>query len=145
VSDGTPRPTVAVGAFVFDGAGRVLLVERGRPPGLGLWTVPGGRVELGETLAEAVAREVREETGLDVACGPLVEVVERLTRAGDDLWHYVIVDYLAEVVGGAMAAASDVRAARFVADDELAALPLTDGLLPVLARAQAMWRARRTA
>jgi ADP-ribose pyrophosphatase YjhB (NUDIX family) len=134
--EGTPRPTVAVGAFVFDAADRVLLVERGRPPGEGLWTVPGGRVELGESLAEAVVREVREETGLDVRCGALVEVVERVTDIGDHRWHYVILDYLAEVTGGVLAAADDVRDARFVDDAALAALPLTDGLLPVLERAR---------
>jgi 8-oxo-dGTP diphosphatase len=136
--EGTARPTVAVGAFVFDEAGRVLLVQRGRPPGEGLWTVPGGRVELGESLAAAVVREVREETGLDVECGPLVEVVERVTDVGASRWHYVILDYLATVVGGTLAAATDVRDARFVDDAALAALPLTDGLLPVLARARAL-------
>jgi len=135
---GTARPTVAVGAFVFDGDDRVLLVQRGRPPGEGLWTVPGGRVELGESLADAVVREVREETGLDVRCGALVEVVERVTRAGDDLYHYVILDYVAVAIGGALAAADDVRDARFVTDEEARALPLTEGLLPVLARARAI-------
>jgi 8-oxo-dGTP diphosphatase len=127
-------PVVAVGAFVFDAAGRVLLVERGRPPGVGLWTVPGGKLERGETLAAGVAREVREETGLIVVAGTLVEVVERI--AGDH--HFVILDYLARAIGGALAAGDDVRAARFVDDAELAALPLTDGLLPVLARARVL-------
>jgi 8-oxo-dGTP diphosphatase len=140
VSDaGTPRPTVAVGAFVFDDAGRVLLVQRGRPPGAGLWTVPGGKVELGESLAAAVEREVREETGLVVRCGALVEVVERIIDPGDAggaRWHYVILDYLATLEGGTLAAADDVRDARFVDDAELAGLPLTDGLLPVLAAAR---------
>jgi 8-oxo-dGTP diphosphatase len=137
VSDaGTPRPTVAVGAFVFDAAGRVLLVQRGRPPGAGLWTVPGGKLELGESLAAAVEREVREETGLVVRCGALVDVVERVIDAGGARWHYVILDYLASLEGGTLAAADDVRAARFVDDAELATLPLTDGLLPVLAAAR---------
>jgi ADP-ribose pyrophosphatase YjhB (NUDIX family) len=137
VSDaGTPRPTVAVGAFVFDAAGRVLLVQRGRPPGAGLWTVPGGKLELGESLAAAVEREVREETGLVVRCGALVDVVERVIDAGGARWHYVILDYLASLEGGTLAAADDVRDARFVDDAELATLPLTDGLLPVLAAAR---------
>ena len=126
-------PVVAVGAFIFDGAGRVLLVERGRPPGAGLWTVPGGRVESRETLVAAVAREVLEETGLVVEVGALVTVVERM---GDD-HHFVILDYLAAITGGMLSAASDARAARFVDDVELATLPLTDGLLSVLAQARA--------
>jgi ADP-ribose pyrophosphatase YjhB (NUDIX family) len=126
------RPVVAVGAIVFDDAGRVLLVERGKPPGVGLWSVPGGKVEGNETLAQAVAREVREETGLLVEVGALACVVERM---GDD-YHYVILDYAARVIGGTLAAATDVRAARFVEEHELAALPLTDGLADVLARAR---------
>ncbi len=135
-------PVVAVGAIVFDDRGRVLLVERARPPGVGLWTVPGGRLEGAETLAQAVAREVREETGLTVEVGALACVVERI---GDD-YHFVILDYLARVIGGTLAAASDARAARFVGEGELAALPLTDGLVDVLARARATyatWSASR--
>ena len=127
-------PTVAVGAFVFDDDGRVLLIQRGREPGKGLWTVPGGRVEPGERLADAVRRELREETGLAVEVGPLVEVVERIAGG----FHYVILDYLATARGGALAPGSDVTAARFCDDAELAGLPLTDGLLPVLAAARAV-------
>lgn len=127
-------PQVAVAAVILDADGRVLLIRRGRPPGEGLWTFPGGRVEAGERLAAAVAREVAEETGLEVACGPLVEVVERL----GDGWHYVILDFLASPRGGALRAGSDAADARFVAPDELAALPVTDGLRPVLDRARAL-------
>ena len=126
-------PIVAVGAFVFDREGRVLLVERAKPPGEGLWTLPGGRLERGETLAQAVAREVREETGLIVEVGALACVVERM---GDD-FHFVILDYLARSIGGTLKAASDVRDARFMTETEMNRLPLTDGLLPVLARARA--------
>jgi ADP-ribose pyrophosphatase YjhB (NUDIX family) len=135
-------PVVAVGAIIFDEHGRVLLVERGRPPGEGLWSVPGGKLEGAETLAQAVAREVREETGLLVEVGALACVVERM---GDD-YHFVILDYLARVIGGTLAAATDVRAARFVTPEELAALPLTDGLVDVLVRARATyatWSASR--
>jgi ADP-ribose pyrophosphatase YjhB (NUDIX family) len=131
------NPTVAVGAFIFDAQGRVLLIERGQPPGEGLWTVPGGKLEAGETLAQAVAREVREETGLVAEIGPLVCVVERITEG----YHYVILDYLARVVAGSLDPGSDVRAARYVDDSELDKLPLTDGLLPILARAR---KARET-
>jgi 8-oxo-dGTP diphosphatase len=128
-------PVVGVGAFVFDGP-RVLVVKRGRPPGEGLWSVPGGRLEAGETLAQGVAREVREETGLTVEVGPFVCVIERF---GAD-FHFVILDYLARVVGGTLAAATDAADARWVTDDELAALPTTEGLLDVLARARAIRR-----
>ncbi len=126
-------PVVAVGAFVFDPQGRVLLVERGKPPGVGLWTVPGGRLERGETLAQAVAREVREETGLIAEVGPLVCVAERIA----DDYHFVILDDLARAIGGTLAAASDARAARFVEDRELYTLPLSEGLVDFLARARA--------
>ncbi len=126
-------PIVAVAAIVFDSAGRVLLIERGTPPGVGLWSVPGGKLEGAETLAQGVAREVREETGLIVEVGPLACVIERM---GDD-HHFVILDYLARVIGGTLAAASDARAARWVTAEDLPALPLADGLVDVLARARA--------
>ena len=126
-------PVVGVGAFILDGP-RVLVIQRGRPPGQGLWSVPGGRVEAGETLAQAVAREVREETGLTVEVGPFVCVIERF---GDD-FHFVILDYLARVVGGTLAAGTDAADARWVTDQELAALPTTEGLADVLARARAI-------
>jgi ADP-ribose pyrophosphatase YjhB (NUDIX family) len=137
-------PVPAVGAIVFDERGRVLLVERGKPPSAGSWTVPGGRVEGAETLAQAVAREVREETGLIVEVGPLSCVVERI---GDD-FHFVILDYVARVIGGTLAAGSDARDARFVAFEDLSALTLTDGLVDVLERARgthATWLSKVTA
>jgi 8-oxo-dGTP diphosphatase len=126
-------PVVGVGAIVFDREGRVLLVERGKPPSLGLWSVPGGKLEPHETLAQAVAREVREETGLVVEVGTLACVLERMA----DDYHFVILDYFARVTAGTLAAASDARAAQFVDLDQLAALPLTDGLANVLAHARA--------
>jgi len=126
-------PVVGVGAIVFDDAGRVLLVERGKPPSRGLWSIPGGKLEPRETLAQAVAREVREETGLIVEVGTLACVLERF---GDD-YHFVLLDYFARVTGGQLAAGSDARAAQFVDADQLAALPLTEGLADVLVRARA--------
>lgn len=128
-------PICAVAGIVFDPEGRVLLVQRAKEPGLGLWTVPGGRLEGQETLAQGVAREVREETGLAVEVGPLACVVERM---GDD-FHFVILDYLARVIGGTLVAGSDASAARFVDDAELAALRTTDGLVDVLTRARATY------
>ena len=131
------RPVVAVAAIIFS-ADQVLLIRRGKPPGVGLWTVPGGGVEIGETLAAACAREVKEETGLEVKVGKLVEVVERVSKdeGGEILYHYIILDFLAEVVGGMLQAGSDVSDARFFAWPELKSLTLTDGLVPVLLHGQ---------
>jgi ADP-ribose pyrophosphatase YjhB (NUDIX family) len=94
--------------------------------------VPGGRIDMNETLAQAVAREVREETGLVVEVGGLACVVERMAEG----YHYVILDYLARVVGGELLAGDDASAARFVRPDELPSLPLSDGLMPLLERAR---------
>jgi len=130
-------PTIAVAAFVFDGDGRVLLIQRGRPPGAGLWTVPGGRLEPGETIVAGIAREVVEETGLAVDVGPLAAVVERITGG----YHYVILDHVARPTGGTLRAATDAADARWVTDAELASLPTTEGLIDVLARARAIYAA----
>ncbi len=124
-------PVVAVSAIVLEGE-RVLVVERGKPPGEGLWSVPGGRLELGERVRDGVAREVREETGLLVEVGALVEVLERM----GETWHYVIHAHVARVIGGELVAGDDVRAVRWVDDAELAALPTTEGLADVIARAR---------
>jgi 8-oxo-dGTP diphosphatase len=125
-------PTVAIGAIVYDAAGRVLLVERAKPPSAGLWSVPAGKLEPSETLAQGVAREVREETGLVVEVGALACVVERI---GDD-HHYVILDYVARVIGGELAAGSDAKQAKWIDEGELAMLPLTEGLQEILVRAR---------
>jgi mutator protein MutT len=130
-------PVVAVGAFIFDREGRVLLIQRGNPPAVGKWSLPGGKLELNETLAQAVAREVREETGLTVVVGALACVVERMSEG----YHYVILDYLARPVSGQLTPQSDVRDARWVTSDDLPALELTEGLLPLLERARIANRA----
>ncbi|MEZ0073558.1 NUDIX hydrolase [Planotetraspora sp. GP83] len=118
-----------VGAIVADGDGRLLLVRRGRPPGEGLWSLPGGRVEAGETDAEAVRRELREETGLDVAVGPLAGTVERPGPGGVT---YEIHDYLATAPDGPLRAGDDAADARWCHPSDLVRLPLTDGLLDAL-------------
>jgi len=107
-------PLVGVGAVIVDD-GRVLLVRRGTEPMLGKWTLPGGMLEVGESLTDGVIREVREETGLTVEPVELIELLDRIYREGDRVrYHYVIADYLCRVLGGALKAASDADAVRWV-------------------------------
>lgn len=118
-----------VGGIVRDGRGRLLLVRRGRPPGAGLWSVPGGRVEPGEDDAAALVRELKEETGLDVVAGALAGSVDRPGPGGV---VYEIHDYEARAVGGVLRAGDDAADARWVTAAELRELPLTDGLVEAL-------------
>ncbi|NUS04210.1 MAG: NUDIX domain-containing protein [Nonomuraea sp.] len=118
-----------VGAIIFDASDRLLLVQRGHPPGEGLWSVPGGRLEPGETDAAGLRREVLEETGLRVEVGRLAGTVE---RPGPDGVTYVIRDYLATVTEGVPVAGDDAADVRWCAQGELALLPLTEGLLGCL-------------
>jgi 8-oxo-dGTP diphosphatase len=110
-------PIVGVGAVVVD-RNRVLLVQRGQEPLKGKWSLPGGMLELGESLSDGVAREIREETGLNVEVLELIELLDRIHREsnleGDRVkYHYVIADYLCRVVGGSLQAASDADAVRW--------------------------------
>ena len=131
------QPVVGVGAVVVDG-GCVLLVKRGHPPLKGQWSLPGGTVELGETLEAALAREVLEETGLEVSVGPLVEVFDRVDRAPDGRieYHFVIVDYACSVRGGFIAHGSDAEEARWVPIRELPAYGLTAKASEVIGKAR---------
>ena len=117
------RPIVAVGAVIVDGD-RVLLVKRANEPLKGEWSLPGGAVEIGETLERALVREAREETGLDVEVGPVVDVLDRIVRdaAGRVEYHYVIIDYLCRPRSSIAASGSDADDVRWAGVDELAAL-----------------------
>ena len=121
-----PQPVVCAGAVVRDQSGRLLLVQRGHPPSAGLWSVPGGRVEPGETPAQAAVREVREETGLDVSVGTLLATVE--------IGEFVVHDFAAQVLGGELRAGDDAADVRWCTFDEAALLPLTPGLLDEVRR-----------
>jgi ADP-ribose pyrophosphatase YjhB (NUDIX family) len=122
--DPADRIADCAGAFVRDGAGRVLLIRRANDPGRGLWSVPAGRIEAGETPAEAAVREVREETGLDV------EVGEVLWRGA--VGTFSVEDFAATVTGGVLQAGDDASDARWFTADEVRALPLSENLLDVL-------------
>lgn len=113
-------PLVGVGAVVVH-KGRVLVARRGHAPMKGRWTLPGGLLELGETMAEGVAREVREETGLLVEAVELIEVIDRILKQEERIqFHYVIADYLCRVAGGELHAASDADAVRWIEPAEWA-------------------------
>jgi ADP-ribose pyrophosphatase len=126
-------PQVAVGAIVLKD-GRVLLVRRGQPPSEDLWAIPGGRVELGETLQTAAEREIEEETGLIVSAGEPVYTFDVIVsdEAGRVRFHYVIVDLLAEYVSGTLRPGDDAREARWVSPDELEELPVNQSTLQAL-------------
>jgi ADP-ribose pyrophosphatase len=128
-------PQAAVGAVVFR-AGAVLLVKRGRMPGKGLWAVPGGRVEAGETLADAVRREVLEETGIVIDPGEPIYAFDYIERAPDGSlrFHYVIVDLLAAYVSGEPHGGDDALEARFMTPAEIAPERLSRTTLDLLRR-----------
>jgi 8-oxo-dGTP diphosphatase len=118
-----------VGAVIRDDKGRLLLVKRGHEPGAGLWSLPGGRIEPGETDAEALVRELREETGLEVEPGPLLGAVQRSAGDGDVI---DIRDYAATVTGGTLIPGDDAADARWVSAADLDSLAMTEGLVEAL-------------
>ena len=138
------RPIVAVGAVVVK-AGKVLLVRRGHDPSRGLWSLPGGAVKSGEGLKEAVAREVKEECGIEVSVGDVVDVLDRIYAdpEGRIQYHYVIVDFLASWRRGRLKAASDISDAAWVDPGAIRRLPLTVGLAAVLRKALGLRRRLR--
>src|SRR5579864_6272501 len=135
------HPIIGVGGVVIH-RNRVLLVQRGKEPSRGEWSIPGGMLELGEALTEGVRREIREETGLDVEPIEHIATLDRVVR--DDgkrskvsriRYHYVIVDYVCGLTGGKLAPASDVMDARWVAAPDLTRFRLTQAATLVIARA----------
>jgi mutator protein MutT len=125
-------PRVGVGGVVIC-EDRVLLVRRGKEPLRGRWVVPGGTVELGESLADAVVREIHEETGIQVAAREIVTVFDRIQRdEARVVHHHVIVDFVCEYVSGVVNASSDAEAAAWVSRGELAAYDLPEKALEVV-------------
>lgn len=132
------RPIVGVGAVVVD-QDRVVLVRRRYEPLAGRWSLPGGTLEVGETLEAGVAREIHEETGLVVRVGPVVDVFDRITKDEESRvrFHFVLVDYLCWPIGGTLRHGSDVDDARLVPIDDLSRFDLTEKALSVIALALA--------
>ena len=121
------NPIVGIGAVIVKG-NKVLLIKRAGDPGRGLWSIPGGLVELGEKIKDAVRREVKEETGLDVRVGEIADVTEIITRdeEGKVKYHFVIVDFFAEVLRGELKPSSDALEAKWVEFNDLRKYRLTE-------------------
>ncbi len=129
------RPVPGVGALIFEG-GKVLLVQRGKEPLAGWWSLPGGAIELGETAEDALRREVSEETGLDVRLKHVADIFDRVLYDGQGAveYHYVLIDWVCEPAGGELRPGSDAAAVRWVGREELAALAVTSGTREVILR-----------
>ncbi len=132
-------PRVGVGAVVLH-RGRVLLVRRGKAPSMGKWTLPGGLVELGETTAEAIRREVQEECSCDIRLVGVAGVVDRVIRDADGRvrYHYVLVDYAAHADSQTIVAGTDADEAQWVDVARVSELDVTDGLVDMIGRALAL-------
>ena len=133
------RPVVGVGAIITDGD-RVLLVRRGREPSKGLWSIPGGMLELGESLVEGIRREVREEVGLEVRVLEIVEVLDRVIYDDDGKieYHYVLVDYVCKPLSGTLRVADDADAAEWVNRRDVSSYEITKGTPAVIEKAFAV-------
>jgi mutator protein MutT len=127
------RPIVGVGAVIVEN-GRALLVRRGTPPLQGEWSIPGGVVELGETLRQATAREAKEETGLEVHAGEVLEVLDRIMYDPERKvqYHYVLVDFLCQRISGEAKAGADATELRWITPEELKGFPISDSAAAVL-------------
>ena len=127
------RPIVGVGAVIIE-SGRALVVRRGTEPLKGEWSIPGGVVELGETLRQAAAREAKEETGLEVEPGEVLEVVDRIIRDAERKvqYHYVLVDFLCRRISGEARSGADAVELRWITLPELERFPISDAAVAVL-------------
>jgi 8-oxo-dGTP diphosphatase len=134
---------VGVGGVVVSN-GRALLIRRGGPPLEGQWSIPGGMLEVGETLLEGVRRELLEETGIEVRVRELIDVFERinLDGGGKTRYHFVVLDYLCEALSGEARAASDVTDVAWAAPSELANYSLSETATRVILKAFEMAKAR---
>jgi len=136
------RPIAGVAAVIFKG-NEVLLTKRMNPPGEGLWGLPGGVVELGETVREAIVREVKEECGIDVEPIRLLDVHDSIVRNGEGRvrFHYILSEFLCRVVGGSLKPSSDALEARWFPLDKLEEIPISRGTLRFIMKAAAEERA----
>jgi 8-oxo-dGTP diphosphatase len=139
------RPMVGVGGVVISN-GRALLIRRGGPPLEGRWSIPGGMLEVGETLLEGVRRELAEETGIEVRVGELIEVFERINVDGEGKtrYHFVVVDYLCEALSGQARAGSDVIDVAWATPAELRKYSLPETATQVILKAFEMARKSRS-
>jgi len=137
------RPIVGVGAVILD-AGRVLLVRRGNEPLKGEWSLPGGAVEVGETLEAAIAREIREETGLEIEVGPLIDVLDRIRVDPDGRvrFHYVLIDFVCRPTGGTLCCATDAAEVTWAGVDDLDRFALAEPTLAMIHKGVARARAK---
>lgn len=136
-------PLVGVGIAIYNAEGQLLLVQRGRPPGKGTWGLPGGLLDVGESLAAAAEREVMEELGVRIAVGGLVTTFESIYRdaEGKVEYHYVVLEYWAHYLGGTPVAQDDAAAVVWVDAADLTRYSLTPRQLEVLRDTLAAWRA----
>jgi 8-oxo-dGTP diphosphatase len=139
-------PLVGAAAAVFDEGGRVLLVQRARPPRVGQWGLPGGMLELGERLVDAARREVREECGIEIEVGGVAGVFEPMTHDKDGRveYHYVVIDFWARHVGGEACAGDDAAGVAWATMDEVEGYALMPESLQVVRDAYVLWRKARS-
>lgn len=130
------RPLIGVGALILR-RDRILMAQRGKEPLKGWWSLPGGALETGEALEDAVRREVREETGLEIRPLGVLEIFERIMRdaSGAPEYHYVLIDYMCRITGGSLRAGDDVCAVEWVRRRDLPGIRITEGTLAVIEKA----------